>query len=242
MLLRLIKEGHHIDEIIFVDCGPWEFDQMRHHVDQVEKIISRPITRLQLEKSLDYYMFEYIPSNPKDRIRIWESQGVKGLAWPTPVIRWCNNVKRKAITRAVSVSTQYVGISADEPHRMGRCQQRGTTKLYPLVDWGMTAQDCFDYCYSFGLDWGGLYKHFTNTSCWCCPLKPLPALRNIRLHYPDLWLRLLDMDKRAWNTFKPRGITVQSLETRFDLECKGLLKIPLLQQKKAMILTRNNHP
>lgn len=239
MLIRLCKEGARLDDIVYVDCGSWEFPQMRSHVDTVEKLIQRSITRLLLNPDLDYYMFDYIPSNPKNKTRVWERYHVRGLGWPTPKIRWCNNIKRKAITRAVSVSVQYVGISADEPHRAGRCRQRGSTKIYPLIDWGMSTSDCLAYCKSFGLDWSGLYNHFSNTSCWCCPLKPLHALRNLRKHYPNLWSRLLDMDSRSWNTFKPRNITACLLDYRFSLEQLGSFPVKPYRPRLYKKLPRN---
>jgi hypothetical protein len=226
MLIRLCKEGYPIDEIIFADCGDWEFQQMRDHIDRVEKLIRRPITRLLIEPSLDWHMFEYIPSNPKNRMRVWEKKGVRGLGWPTPRVRWCNKTKIRSMNRYATAEFQYVGINAEERYRLGRWQERGTIRLYPLVYWNMSGQECLNYCKSFGLDWSGLYEHFGNTSCFCCPLKRLEALRNLWRFYPELWRRLLEMESRVWNTFKPNGVTVKALQERFEKEKVGTWNYP----------------
>ena len=48
-----------MDDIVWMDCGDWEFERMRTHIEAVEKIIKRSITRLTIPEGLDYWMFEY---------------------------------------------------------------------------------------------------------------------------------------------------------------------------------------
>jgi len=45
----------------------------------------------------------------------------------------------------------------------------------------------------------------------------LRELKQLYLHFPELWARLKDMDARAWNSFKPEW-TVEELEKRFYFE------------------------
>ena len=92
---------------------------------------------------------------------------------------------------------------------------------YPLVEWGMTEQDCLDYCYARGYDWGGLYQAFKRVSCWCCPLQPLSELRILRKEYPELWSRLLEWQKKTWRKFRT-GYSVQELDMRFRFEDERL--------------------
>ncbi|MGN1050576.1 MAG: 3'-phosphoadenosine 5'-phosphosulfate sulfotransferase (PAPS reductase)/FAD synthetase, partial [Selenomonadaceae bacterium] len=88
----------------------------------------------------------------------------------------------------------YVGIAYDE-------RERCKDKNYPLVEWQITERQALEYCYSKGFNWGGLYEKFTRVSCWCCPLKRISELKQLYLHYPELWAQLKDMDSRAYNQF-----------------------------------------
>ena len=53
----------------------------------------------------------------------------------------------------------------------------------------------------------------------------LPFSKNLRTHHPEIWNKLLDMDKRAIKMFGTtplgsfrKGYTVQALEERFTSE------------------------
>ena len=77
-----------------------------------------------------------------------------------------------------------------------------TNNLYPLVDWKMTEQECLDYCYKRGLDWGGLYKKMWRVSCWMCPLQRIQSLRTLFNDFPELWEELREMQKISTYKFK----------------------------------------
>ena len=210
MLLRLLEEARPIDEILFCDTG-WEFPQMYDHLARLERYIGRPITRLKAPLTADQYFYEY---TAKSTARLVTN---RGLSWPSHSCRWCTGrLKTHVINKHLRDLrkqyhlVQYVGIAADEAHR---CKDLH----YPLVECGMTEADCLNYCYARGFDWGGLYKIFRRVSCWCCPLQPLPELRKLRKHCPDLWQRLLEMDAHTWQPFRA-DYTARQLEARFALE------------------------
>ncbi len=92
---------------------------------------------------------------------------------------------------------QYIGIAADEA---GRCKQ-DKTKCYPLVDWGIDEAQALQICYDRGFDFGGLYRIYHRASCFCCPFQRIGELRQLRLHHPQLWEKLLAMDNRAREQF-----------------------------------------
>lgn len=205
MLLKMIEENMQIDEIIFCDTGK-EFPQMYEHVKQVENYIKRPITIIKSEKSFDYYMFEHEKTKGKNK-------GKKGYGWPSMRCRWCtSSLKNKVIDDYLKKYKEegyieYIGIAYDE-------QERIKEKEYPLVDWKMTEKECLEYCYSKGFDWGGLYEHFDRVSCWCCPLKNLKELKILYTHYPELWQKLKEMDKKAYNKFR-KDYSIEELEKKF---------------------------
>ena len=220
MVLHLIELGEQIDEVIFCDTYK-EFPGMYRHIEKVKTIIENAgikFTTLQSEKSFDHLMFDEVTN-----------KGTHGRAWPNFKTRWCTGELKKDIVRKYFKSRkkeysviQYVGLAADEGHRLNRAINQQEHKRHTLVEWGWTEADCLQYCYDHGYTWEGLYEIFNRVSCWCCPLKPLEELRKLRKHCPELWEELKDMDKRAWNQFRA-DYSVEDLEKRFALE-EALLK------------------
>ena len=205
MLLRMIELNMQVDEIIFCDTGV-EFPQMYDHLDKVEDYIKRPITRLSRPNSFEDMLLSHVKKN-----------GTVGYSFPDFRNRWCTAYfKRDAIksylrqVRNEKQVIEYVGIAADEPKRI-------KDKRYPLVEWGWTEADCLRYCYERGFDWGGLYNVFRRVSCWCCPLKGLDELRQLRKHYPELWTKLIEWQGKTWRSFRS-DYSVNDLELRFEKE------------------------
>ena len=81
----------------------------------------------------------------------------------------------------------------------------------------MTEQDCLDYCYARGFDWGGLYRIFKRVSCWCCPLQSIDELRKLYTHFPYLWEQLQRWDDLTWRQFR-KDYSIRDLTVRFELE------------------------
>lgn len=217
MVLRLLEEKKPLDRILFCDTGI-EFPQMYEHIARLEQELSIPIIRLKPEKSFEFYLLEYKPKrrNPNNPLA-----GNVGLGWADSRVRWCTSLlKTRLIDRYLKEFRrdyeiiQYIGIAADETKRM-------RNMCYPLVEWGMTEQDCLNYCYARGYDWGGLYRAFKRVSCWCCPLQPLSELRILRKRYPELWSQLLEWQKKTWRKFRA-NYTVQELDVRFQFEDEWL--------------------
>lgn len=211
MLLRMLKEQMPIDMIVFCDTG-MEFSAMYRHLDKLESYIGRPITRIKSEYSFKHLLLEYMPKRKNPALF-----GKKGFSWPGPQSRWCTAMlKTRQINRLVRRLSknykvvEYVGIAADERHRM-----KG--KNYPLVDWGMSESDCLAYCKVRGFDWDGLYDLFPRVSCWCCPLQGLDELRCLRKQFPELWSELRELDRLTWRRYRD-DFTVEQLEVRFAFE------------------------
>lgn len=208
MLLMMLERGMQVDEVIFFDTG-WEFPAMYDHIALVEERTGIAVTRLRPDKPFEHYMFDHIRTRGAYK-------GMAGWGWARPRGRWCTKLKTSAIDKHVHALAdgrevvRYIGIAADEPRRIREFN-------YPLAEWGVTEAEALAYCYDHGFDWGGLYEHFRRVSCWCCPLQPLAELRKLRREFPELWARLLDMDARAWNTFR-RDYSVEQLECRFAQE------------------------
>lgn len=223
MTLHMIELGMPIDEVICCDTGK-EFPAMYRHIQKVRKVIEDAgikFTLLKSEKDFDYFMFDH-EVNRKSKAVIEKYGNPKGYSWPESRKRWCTlHLKIQIVERYLKQLSeqydviQYIGLAADEQYRLER--EINKNHIHPLVEWKWVEQDCLNYCYAKGFDWEGLYEIFKRVSCWCCPLQSLSELRNLRIHFPDLWAELKDMDERTWRTFRA-DYSVKELEIRFDFE------------------------
>lgn len=229
MLLLMIERGMPIDMVLYADTG-MEFPEMVEHIKKLDAYLYEQrgihITVLKNPHSFEYFMFE----EPKQRQRSIENRlklgiPLQGNGWPGMRVRWCTGqLKTHLISKEVNRlkgelgAINYIGIAADE---VWRCKD----DRYPLVEWGITEAQALQICYDRGYDFGGLYQIYRRASCWCCPFQRIDELRKLRKHHPELWQRLLDMDRRARQMFGkgPLGQfkkdwSVDRLEERFARE------------------------
>jgi 3'-phosphoadenosine 5'-phosphosulfate sulfotransferase (PAPS reductase)/FAD synthetase len=144
-------------------------------------------------------MFDHVLTKGKNA-------GRKGYGWSSMVFRWCTgSLKESVLDKHMKgrEHKRYIGIAYDEPKRH---EKAPANVVHPLYDWQVTEKMALQYCYERGFDWGGLYEHFDRVSCWCCPLKNNKELMQLYVHYPGLWNELKDMDNRAYNKFKGKGV------------------------------------
>jgi hypothetical protein len=229
MLFLMIERGMPIDMVLSADTG-MEFPEMYEHLAKLDEHLFRErgihITTLRHPKGFEYLMFD----EPKQKPRSLENRAKLGIppygnGWPGIRVRWCTGqLKTHLITKEVNRlkgelgAIHYVGIAADEAWR---CKD----ERYPLVEWGITEAQALQACYDRGFDFGGLYEIYHRASCWCCPFQRIDELRKLRKHHPELWEKLLDLDRRALAQFGigPLGQfkqtwSVKRLDTRFAEE------------------------
>ena len=219
LLLMMLKKNIPVHSAVFFDTG-WEFPEMHEHIDKLESMIDVPIVRLQPEKSFDYCVCERPVIS-----RIGDKKGSIsriGNGWPSPMRRWCTREKVRCIQKylkKIPGSISCIGFAAEETKRV----KNNKDKIYPLIEWGVSESQALAYCLDNGFDWSGLYKHFRRVSCFCCPFQRLSDLRTLRIQFPELWLKMLDIDSRipANVGFKDYN-TVHDLEKRFSHEDKQL--------------------
>lgn len=218
LLLKMIENNMQIDEIIFCDTGV-EFPEMYEHIKQVKKYINLPITTLKNEYNFEYYMFEHVKTKGKNK-------GSKGYSWSDFRNRWCTYLLKQQLTNRHLKQyknyniIEYHGIAFDEMHRANKNKDKRNIK-YPLIDWQMTGQDCINYCYSKGFNWGGLYEKLSRVSCYLCPLQRLSELKIIYTEYPELWQYMKELDKRSIEQFGRKfrsDYSIEELEKKFGKE------------------------
>ena len=213
MLLMMLEKGVPVDKVICVDTTK-EFPQMYEHIQKVQSLIE-PLEIEIVKIDFDYYFSKHIKTKGKNK-------GKKGYGWPDFRTRWCTLQKRDCKIKYYkenninkSNAVEYVGIAFDEQDRqVMKSKNDGYNKKYPLVEWQMTEKDCLEYCYSKGLDWGGLYEKFHRVSCWCCPLSRIGELRVLYKDFPELWEQLEGMDKKSFRKFR-NDYSVADLSEKF---------------------------
>ena len=224
MLLMMLERGEPIHSVVFFDTG-WEFPQMYDHIRLLENKTGVKIWWLHSRFPFEWWML-HRPIRNKITGKVHRI----GNGWPSPSRRWCSREKADTLNlfaKAIPDSVYCVGYAKDEPHRgMSKSATSKNMKFrFPLQEWGITEADALQYCLDHGYNWGGLYEYFKRVSCYCCPLQRIGELRKLRKHFPDLWAKMLEMDKarpehnRGFKGYK----TVHDFELRFAREDKQLV-------------------
>lgn len=230
MVLHMIERGDHLDEVIFCDTT-MEFPAMLRHVEKVKKVVESTgikFTTLRAERNFEWWLYE--KEVPRESTH--DLHGRRGYGWPTIRTRWCTkHLKIEVVKNYLQALrtqydvTQYIGLAADEDYRMEKENNQAPDLRHPLRDWGWIEEKALQYCYALGYDWEGLYELKRNpetnrarVSCWCCPLQGYEDMRILRQHFPDLWERLLELDRKQCKSFFRHGYSVADFDRRFALE------------------------
>ena len=162
MLLMMLEKGMPVDEIIFCDTGK-EFPQMYEHINQVQKYIGRPITKVCAAHSYDYFMFDHEKTRGKNA-------GKKGFGWARMNMRWCTREMKinptKIFLKNVGDYISYIGIAADEPKRHFVSE----TVKHPLYEWGISEKMALSYCKEHGFTWGGTLRQVSQSILLVLPI------------------------------------------------------------------------
>lgn len=229
MVLMAIERKEPIHSIVFFDTG-WEFQGILDHIDLLEKRTHLKIWHLQSQLPFDYWLTArpVIARKGPEKGQLYKI----GNGWPSLNFRWCTRQKVQAIDnfcKPVSKVVQCVGYANDEKRNLSNPK---FLYRFPLQEYGITEAEALQYCYNKGYYWNGLYEHFRRVSCFCCPLQRSNDLKILRKHYPELWQRMLNMDKSIPNNQGFKGHkTVHDFDKRFANE-NSQQKIRLLWTKK----------
>lgn len=221
MLLRLLEEKYPLDEVVYFDIGV-EFDSIRANAERITPILTACGVQMTVLKPKDEFLYTMTEKPVKKRNGTCQ----KGYKWCGGNCRWGTTLKLDAIAEnnkkyGDEAIVEYVGVAADERHRINRQRNGNRVKIYPLVEWEMSEKDCLDYCYSHGWHWNEngyeLYDLLDRLSCWCCRNKNLQELRNIYHYLPEVWQKLKDLQDKVKMPYKD-GKTIHDLEMRFITE------------------------
>lgn len=229
MVLRILEEKLPLDEVIFFDTG-MEFDSIYNNRNKMKQLLAEHKILFSELSSKNHFLFDMFvrpvkyrnPETKQYPIHYgYEWCGGRGIRWGTSgkLSAIMNHYKEYYQNEEI---TEYIGIAADEPERINDNYKKIIIKVYPLVDWRMTENDCLTYCYDHGWDWNEngveLYSVLDRVSCWCCQNKNLRELKNIYMYLPEYWQRLRGLQSRIDIPMKGEGKSVFQLEDRFKKE------------------------
>lgn len=224
----MIEKGMRIDLIQYADVGEMaEFMEMYPYIDFLEKRWGREIKRIKSEKHTARSIFYGYPAYGKhmDEIRgfpLTIGSGCRYRSWlKTDVLE----------ASAGTGNTIYIGYAADEQNRAKSSEyaKGRNTYRFPLIEWGITEQDCLEYIRKHDL-WNCLYNHFFRLGCFWCPKQSINSLRNLFLYYPQYWKIMKQMEVDQGRPFHVKH-TIPKLEDRFIREKHSGKGYPALLQQ-----------
>lgn len=212
MLIMMKERGIPIDGIVFADTGA-ELPETYGFILKVEDWLGQKIDVVR--HPLDFFDWFYRVFEKGNHIgeihgfpRIFSFRG-KGGGWCT------KSLKIDPLGKYAQGRTMAVGMAADEYHRTF-AQSRRYPKVYPLCEWMMTSLDCYNLCVEHDL-LNPIYHRFGRSGCWTCPNQSVKALRMLYAFYPNLWQKLLQMEKDSPFPFRTE-FKLQELHNQFILE------------------------
>lgn len=218
VLVEMAIEGKlQVDEIITCDTGE-EMPQSYDTLEFYKKRLEAANIKFTILKR-DYPLYEH-----------FYSQNKVPLGWVNPYCSshfkrdLANSHYRKTLSNGRLYAKdieiiEYLGITTDEIGRMKPAKESWKTKEYPLIEMGMSRQDCINY----------LKDRYipipVKSGCWLCPNKSWNYFKEMKYNQPKLFEKLIQLEKNAekYNATlkgKPMSSIHQSEDLR-DWFCDG---------------------
>jgi hypothetical protein len=93
----------------------------------------------------------------------------------------------------VPVITQWIGISTDEAHRMKPSQEKWIDKRHPLIEVGMSRNDCLRWMERNG------YPKPAKSACTFCPYHDDSLWRDMKMNDPESFADAVEIDELIRN-------------------------------------------
>lgn len=215
MTILMLEKHWPIDRVMFADVGEdAEFEETYEVRSRTERLLGISIETVRSNIWTWDKIFYSYPTRGKHKDEIRGFPPTVG-----PGCRYRSWLKTDVLDASRgNGNTIYIGIAADEAHRAQAkmYQDKNNIFRFPLIEWGMTEQDCFNLCKQRGL-LHPLYKYFHRLGCWQCPKQRIGSLRNLFWHFPDKWEKLQRyQDACSW-PFRP-NMRVEDLAKKFIRE------------------------
>lgn len=214
------EHGVHIDEAIY--CRIMFDDQISAELPEHEEFIHEvAIPTLEKRYGIKTTIVQAEETYCSRFFTRYQKGGKIGKIYGFPMRRgaWCNShLKIRPIGKWKKQAGEYttvVGIAADEKKRIDRKTVQG--KFLPLVEYGVTEKQAFEICKRGGVLSPAYNGGRTRLGCWFCHNQRIAELRRLRKEHPELWKKLIELDKVSPCRFTQRE-TVQEFDKRFSEE------------------------
>ena len=201
LLLSAIGELPKLDYAIFADTG-WEPAAVYRHLDDVEHRVARPANIPILRVSSGNIRADAL--DPGHRFASMPLYILNKDGSPGMTRRQCTGeykikpIKREVrrilgypyparVPRGVYVE-QWIGISTDEFHRAKDSDVKYTRHSFPLIDLGLSRQDCLKLLADHG------WESTPKSACLGCPFHGNVQWRQIRDGSPEEWADVVEFD------------------------------------------------
>jgi hypothetical protein len=192
MLIGLAEMSEPIDLILFADTGG-ERPDTYSYIDILSKWLAEngmpkiTIVKQDITLETDCLTRKALPSI---------AYGYKSCSdrWKIrPQNKFLNNWQpAKDIWLQGGKITKLIGYDADEHHRTKKDYSDDKYDVwYPLVDWGWGLDECIDVIKSEGLPMPG------KSSCFFCPSMREHEIRQLKVQFPELAQRAIEMERNA---------------------------------------------
>ena len=241
MLVGMYEKGIPVDLILFADPGseqPYTYDYIpimdewlaQHRMPHIQVVscTDKHGERLTLEQeclrsgTLPAIAYGYKKCSLKHKI--------------APQEKFCNNYPpcREVWAKGEKVF-KYIGYDVDETRRKEGAREHDEadtkyTKVYPLMDWGWTREDCVAAIQRAGLPLPG------KSSCFFCPSMKKKEIRTLYHRHRDLYERAIAIEDAA----KPNLITFKGLGR--DWAWRDFVAADLNQQAMCWMFPEDDLP
>jgi 3'-phosphoadenosine 5'-phosphosulfate sulfotransferase (PAPS reductase)/FAD synthetase len=112
---------------------------------------------------------------------------------PSFMFRWCTEKFKVSPQHAYCQSPAFtmLGIDAGESHRAKIATDKGFESRYPLIEAGITRDDCKDIIKSNGLPVP------MKSGCYICPFQKTVQWKQLRRIHPELFCKAEQLEKRS---------------------------------------------
>lgn len=221
-------EVYPITRIIFADTG-FEFPQLYDYFDEIQAYLDKNYPNCPKVEILkpgnasgtgvgtiswhERFYGKITRGKAKGRTR-----GAPLQAYPC---WWARDSKIEPLEKAHKTSEKvYIGIAADESHRMTKDRRKQGRYVYPLVDWNWSEDMCHDYLDSPAVSMvNPLYTQYRRLGCFHCIKQPLQSWHSTWQNHPDLWEKSKYWDResiRISGHSLRQDFTLEELEARFE--------------------------
>ncbi len=181
--ISLLMANRKIDKpdlVLFSDVGaekPETYWYIEHYMKDIFKTLDVPfhIIKHEISKTYPDNLYQYL----------WDRKDI-----PSVQQRRCTDHYKIRVMDKFMGTKKYhriIGFSADELERADKSQY---IKSFPLIDLGMTAQDCKFYIQSEGLPLP------LKSSCFFCIFQKYPEWNWLKNNHPELFQKAIDLEAR----------------------------------------------